>query len=115
MGKKKRNSVEATATMSYSEMTLIPGEEQRWEVWLHEQCAVWAAGVYLAGGRVTGLQEAVWDATKFICNACGLSGANIGRVKRGCEAVTHYPCALTKGRLLDTYQYIPRCNLRRVT
>ncbi|XP_063971846.1 uncharacterized protein CG5098 isoform X2 [Diachasmimorpha longicaudata] len=115
MGKKKRNSVEATPAMSYSGMTLIPGEEQRWEVWLHEQCAVWAAGVYLAGGRVTGLQEAVWDATRSTCNACGLSGANIGCVRRGCKAVTHYPCALTKGWLLDSNQYIPRCNLHRVT
>lgn len=113
MGKKKRNSIE---TNIFTGMTLHPGgEEQRWEVWLHEQCAVWAAGVYMAGGRVTGLQEAVWDAAKSVCNSCGLTGANIGCVKRGCKAVTHYPCALTKGWHLDTNQYIPKCNLHRVT
>ena len=67
------------------------------------------------GGRVTGLQEAVWDSTKSICDSCGLTGANIGCVKRGCKAVTHYPCALTKGWLLDTKQYIPKCNAHRVT
>ncbi|XP_034948940.1 uncharacterized protein CG5098 [Chelonus insularis] len=115
MGKKKKNSVEANNAAMFSGMTLISGEEQRWEVWLHEQCAVWAAGVYLAGGRVTGLQEAVWDATKSICNSCGLPGANIGCVKRGCKAVTHYPCALTRGWHLDNNQYIPKCNQHRVT
>ncbi|XP_057324364.1 uncharacterized protein LOC130667015 [Microplitis mediator] len=115
MGKKKRNSIEANTAVMFAGMTMIPGDEQRWEVWLHEQCAVWAAGVYLAGGRVTGLQEAVWDATKSICNACGMTGANIGCVKRGCKAVTHYPCAITKGWHLDNTQYIPKCNLHRVT
>lgn len=49
MGKKKRNSVETNTAAMFSGMIVIPGEEQRWEVWLHEQCAVWAAGVYLAG------------------------------------------------------------------
>ncbi|XP_050464952.1 uncharacterized protein LOC126858566 isoform X2 [Cataglyphis hispanica] len=116
MGKKKRNSIESNTNAIFTGMTLHPGgEEQRWEVWLHEQCAVWAAGVYMAGGRVTGLQEAVWDAAKSICDSCGLTGANIGCVKRGCKAVTHYPCALTKGWHLDTNQYIPKCNVHRVT
>ncbi|XP_053981745.1 uncharacterized protein CG5098 isoform X3 [Hylaeus volcanicus] len=115
MGKKKRNSVESNTNVIFTGMTVLPGEEQRWEVWLHEQCAIWAAGVYMAGGRVTGLQEAVWDAAKSICDSCGLTGANIGCVKRGCKAVTHYPCALTKGWHLDTNQYIPKCNLHRVT
>ncbi|XP_012064283.1 PREDICTED: uncharacterized protein CG5098 [Atta cephalotes] len=116
MGKKKRNSVESNTNVIFTGMTLHPGgEEQRWEVWLHEQCAVWAAGVYMAGGRVTGLQEAVWDAAKSVCDSCGLTGANIGCVKRGCKAVSHYPCALTKGWHLDTNQYIPKCNLHRVT
>ncbi|XP_076671430.1 uncharacterized protein LOC143370335 isoform X2 [Andrena cerasifolii] len=115
MGKKKRNSVENNTNAMFTGMTVLPGEEQRWEVWLHEQCAIWAAGVYMAGGRVTGLQEAVWDAAKSVCDSCGLTGANIGCVKRGCKAVTHYPCALTKGWHLDTNQYIPKCNLHRVT
>ncbi|XP_011874361.1 PREDICTED: uncharacterized protein CG5098 isoform X2 [Vollenhovia emeryi] len=116
MGKKKRNSVESNTNTIFTGMTLHPGgEEQRWEVWLHEQCAVWAAGVYMAGGRVTGLQEAVWDAAKSVCDSCGLTGANIGCVRRGCKAVSHYPCALTKGWHLDTNQYIPKCNLHRVT
>ncbi|XP_015172938.1 PREDICTED: uncharacterized protein LOC107064599 isoform X2 [Polistes dominula] len=115
MSRKKRNSIESNTNAMYAGMTLIPGEEQRYEVWLHEQCAVWAAGVYMAGGRVTGLQEAVWDAAKSVCDSCGLTGANIGCVIRGCKSVIHYPCALTKGWHLDMNQYIPKCNLHRVT
>lgn len=49
MGKKKRNSVESIVTGAFTGMIMLPGEEQRWEVWLHEQCALWAAGVYMAG------------------------------------------------------------------
>lgn len=49
MGKKKRNSIESNTNAMFTGMTVLPGEEQRWEVWLHEQCAVWAAGVYMAG------------------------------------------------------------------
>lgn len=49
MGKKKKNFIETNPVSMYVGMTLLPGEEQRWEVWLHEQCALWAAGVYLAG------------------------------------------------------------------
>lgn len=49
MGKKKRNSVECPVPGTLTGMTLLPGDEQRWEVWLHEQCALWAAGVYMAG------------------------------------------------------------------
>lgn len=49
MGKKKRTSVESNTNAIFTGMIMLPGEEQRWEVWLHEQCAIWAAGVYMAG------------------------------------------------------------------
>lgn len=49
MGKKKRISVESNTNVIFTGMIVLPGEEQRWEVWLHEQCAIWAAGVYMAG------------------------------------------------------------------
>lgn len=51
MGKKKKYLLENSTNTLHTGMTLIPGEEQRWEVWLHEQCAVWATGVYLAGRK----------------------------------------------------------------
>lgn len=48
-----------------------PGKvDNGWEVWVHEQCAVWAAGVYQVGSRVVGLQEAVWDAVHTVSISC---------------------------------------------
>lgn len=49
MGKKKKNAVDTCTSALVTGMSVLPGEEQRWEVWLHEQCAIWAAGVYMAG------------------------------------------------------------------
>lgn len=37
-----------------------------WEVWVHEPCAIWAAGVHLVGARMVGLQEAVWGAVNSV-------------------------------------------------
>lgn len=55
MGKKKKNAAaqenSVNAANVYAGMTALSGDEQRWEVWLHEQCAVWAAGVYMAGEK----------------------------------------------------------------
>lgn len=94
-------------------MTIIDGDEQRWEVWVHEQCIVWTAGVCITGGRITGLQDAVWDAAKFVCNVCDLSGANIVCIKRGCKSVAHYCCAATTGWYLDANLYMPECNMHK--
>jgi hypothetical protein len=36
------------------------------EVWLHEDCAVWAAGICLVGRELKGLTEALADASKMV-------------------------------------------------
>ena len=33
------------------------------EVWVHEKCAIWAPGIYLAGPHLVGLAEAVAAST----------------------------------------------------
>ncbi|XP_069685147.1 uncharacterized protein CG5098-like isoform X2 [Periplaneta americana] len=84
-------------------------EEGCYEVWVHEECAVWAAGVYVVGSRIVGLREAVWSAVHTICNKCGEGGANVGCVRRGCEWRLHYGCAREQGWDLDEESYIARC------
>lgn len=37
-----------------------------YEVWVHEECAVWAAGVHVVGSRIVGLREAVWSAVHTV-------------------------------------------------
>ena len=36
--------------------------------WVHEDCVVWAPGVCLVNNQLMGLEEAVSDATKMVCN-----------------------------------------------
>lgn len=91
----------------------VDSEQQQSEVWLHEQCIVWATGVFITGGRITGLQEAVCNSSNSICETCGQSGANIGCIKQGCKSVTHYCCALSTGWILDTDQHTPKCKIHK--
>ena len=53
--------------------TLIDEEKEltrMFEVWIHEDCAVWAPGVCLVGNKMMGLQEAVSDANSMVRKHC---------------------------------------------
>ena len=92
------------------------------EVWLHEDCAVWAPGVCLVGRELQGLREALDDASKMVrvhhlpelakdcpciwvhncyvmqvCTVCKNSGATLFCASRGCKNVFHFPCAMERG------------------
>ncbi|XP_046386214.1 nascent polypeptide-associated complex subunit alpha, muscle-specific form isoform X2 [Ischnura elegans] len=81
----------------------------RLEVWVHEECALWAAGLYQIGSRIVGLNEAVWSSAKMMCGRCGAAGANIGCVRRGCAQHLHYPCARDHGWQLDEEDFLASC------
>ncbi|RZB73490.1 GPI-anchored adhesin-like protein PGA55 [Asbolus verrucosus] len=63
------------------------------EIWAHEDCIVWSAGIYLVGPKIVGLEEAVWTSCNVLCEKCHLKGANICCLKRGCVSVAHVCCA----------------------
>ena len=44
---------------------IIPNHPK--ELWVHEDCAVWAPGVCIVGGQLIGLQEAAADGDKMVC------------------------------------------------
>ncbi|OXU19172.1 hypothetical protein TSAR_013797 [Trichomalopsis sarcophagae] len=113
--RRKKTKIHDNSKNLYMGMVTLGDDDRQWEVWLHEQCIIWTAGVFITGGRICGLQDAVWDATKSICDTCGLTGANIGCIKRGCKSVAHYCCALTSGWLLDTNHFLPKCNAHENT
>ncbi|RXN31274.1 transcription factor 20-like protein [Labeo rohita] len=64
------------------------------EHWLHEDCAVWSAGVFLVRGKLYGLENAVRLAKASVCSTCQRRGATLGCVFKGCPSKYHYKCAL---------------------
>ncbi|KAM8714372.1 hypothetical protein ACLKA7_014493 [Drosophila subpalustris] len=67
--------------------------EHGYEIWLHEDCAVWANDIQLIGAHVNGLDAAVWDSTRYQCVHCAQPGANVCCFQRACKAAAHVPCA----------------------
>nr|XP_020442660.1 transcription factor 20-like isoform X1 [Monopterus albus]XP_020442661.1 transcription factor 20-like isoform X1 [Monopterus albus] len=64
------------------------------EYWLHEDCGIWSAGVFLVKGKVYGLEEAVKVAQETMCSACHDPGATLGCFFKSCPNKYHYRCAL---------------------
>lgn len=67
--------------------------EHGFEVWLHEDCAVWSNDIQLIGAHVNGLDAAVWDSTRYQCVLCQQTGASVCCFQRSCKAAAHVPCA----------------------
>lgn len=79
------------------------------EVWVHEDCVIWSPGVYLVGPKIIGLEGAVWGACAVACKRCGLKGAAICCIKRGCGCVMHIGCAKLSNWKLDEDNYKAYC------
>ncbi|KAH8253034.1 hypothetical protein KR032_003235 [Drosophila birchii] len=67
--------------------------EHGFEVWLHEDCAVWSNDIQLIGAHVNGLDAAVWDSTRYQCVLCQQTGASVCCFQRCCKVAAHVPCA----------------------
>ncbi|XP_016411115.1 uncharacterized protein LOC107742589 isoform X1 [Sinocyclocheilus rhinocerous] len=104
------------------------------EHWLHEDCAIWSAGVFLVRGKLYGLenavrlakasvrfqiprsfsapQPAVMTPTRFfiqVCSTCQRRGATLGCVFKGCPNKYHYTCALQSGCVLNEDNFSMKC------
>ncbi|RVE59899.1 hypothetical protein OJAV_G00193400 [Oryzias javanicus] len=79
------------------------------EYWLHEDCSIWSAGVFLVKGRVYGLEEAVRVAHETMCSGCQHTGATLGCVFKGCPNKYHYRCALESGCVLIEDNFSMKC------
>ncbi|XP_028310049.1 uncharacterized protein LOC114467802 [Gouania willdenowi] len=66
------------------------------ESWVHEDCSVWCAGVFLVRGRLYGLQEAALLAQEAVCSSCHKTGAIIGCFQKGCSRSYHLQCAISQ-------------------
>ncbi|XP_051570302.1 uncharacterized protein si:ch211-165g14.1 isoform X2 [Myxocyprinus asiaticus] len=64
------------------------------ERWIHEDCCIWTAGIFLVKGRLYGLEEAIRLAQEMVCSYCHRVGATLGCFFKDCPNKYHFPCAL---------------------
>ncbi|XP_041714655.1 transcription factor 20 [Coregonus clupeaformis] len=79
------------------------------EYWLHEDCSIWSAGVFLVKGRVYGLEEAVKVAQETTCSRCDIPGATLGCFFKGCPNKYHYRCSLQSDCVLNEENFSMKC------
>ncbi|KAM4530117.1 uncharacterized protein PAE49_022775 [Odontesthes bonariensis] len=79
------------------------------ECWIHEDCGIWSAGIFLVRGRLYGLEEAARLAQETICSACQQTGAIMGCFQKGCPRNYHYTCAIQSGCILNEDNFSMRC------
>ncbi|KAM6966173.1 uncharacterized protein LKV04_018664 [Tautogolabrus adspersus] len=79
------------------------------ECWIHEDCGIWSAGIFLVQGKLYGLQEAARHAQRTVCSACRQTGAIIGCFQKGCQSNYHYRCAIQSGCVLNEENFSVLC------
>uniref|UniRef100_A0A8C1VIB8 PHD-type domain-containing protein n=1 Tax=Cyprinus carpio TaxID=7962 RepID=A0A8C1VIB8_CYPCA len=80
------------------------------EHWLHEDCAIRSAGVFLVRGKLYGLETVV----RLVCSTCQRRGATLGCVFKGCPDKYHYMCALQSGCVLNEDHFSMKCRKQKV-
>ncbi|XP_055702899.1 uncharacterized protein CG5098 isoform X3 [Phlebotomus papatasi] len=110
--KKKKKSLPDGATEAFPDIFVGMGRlsDDALEVWLHEDCIVWAPGVHIIGSRLVGLEAAVWGGSRHHCILCGKNGATIGCLERGCNEMIHVPCARQSNWQLSDEDFKSYCN-----
>lgn len=88
--------------------------ETAYEVWVHEDCVVWADGVYIVGARIVGLDAAVWSCSRHKCCICEQYGAVVTCLERGCKIEAHVPCAKRSQWSLNEIDFKTHCKLHAI-
>ena len=83
-------------------------DPEPFEVWLHENCAVWSVGVYMVEGKIYGLEEALNTAAETKCSRCSENGATLGCFK-SCNSNFHFPCARKSKCQFNEDNFTIRC------
>ncbi|KAL6460589.1 hypothetical protein MHYP_G00305550 [Metynnis hypsauchen] len=83
--------------------------ERSSERWVHEDCTVWCAGVFLVKAKLYGLEEAVRLAQEAVCSCCNRAGATLGCFFKGCPNKYHFPCALQDECSFNEENFTIRC------
>lgn len=107
--KKKRKSNAAVAVPVvtngdeiFSGMSKV--DDNNFEVWIHEDCIVWATGVYMIGSKIIGIESAIWSSTRYQCAYCNLNGAMMSCLSRECKKPAHFGCARKGWKMDDEFK-----------
>lgn len=79
-------------------------DETNFEVWFHEDCIVWASGVYIIGTKIMGMESAIWSSTRYRCAYCNKNGAMVSCLERECRKPAHIGCSRTGWKLNDEFK-----------
>ncbi|XP_043106661.1 uncharacterized protein si:ch211-165g14.1 [Puntigrus tetrazona] len=79
------------------------------ENWIHEDCSIWTAGIFLVKGKLYGLEEAIRLAHETVCSQCHRVGATLGCFFKDCPNKYHFPCALQSDSALNEENFTIRC------
>ncbi|XP_044035817.1 transcription factor 20 isoform X2 [Siniperca chuatsi] len=105
--KRPRSDAGSAAVEDWYSPPVLPLEPC--EYWLHEDCGIWSAGMFLVKGKVYGLEEAVKVAQETMCSACREPGATLGCFFKGCPNKYHYRCALESDCVLIEENFSMKC------
>ncbi|XP_055533689.1 uncharacterized protein CG5098 [Wyeomyia smithii] len=79
---------------------MIKAGDDSYEVWMHEDCLVWAPGVHIIGTRIVGLEAAIWNCCRHQCRLCSQQGAMVSCLHHGCSEEAHVVCARSNNWML---------------
>lgn len=80
-----------------------------YEIWIHEECAIWAPNIFVVGSRLAGLEDVTWNSIRYECVYCLKPGALLCCLQRDCKATSHVPCAREFNWLLDESRFWTYC------
>lgn len=119
--KKKRKLIDSSSKTSTTSNGAVGIEEvfngmskvddNNFEVWFHEDCLVWANGVYMIGTKVIGMEAAIWMSTRYRCAYCLKNGSMLSCLSRECNKAAHVYCARKSWKLDDDFKTF--CDLHR--
>ncbi|KAM7341593.1 uncharacterized protein ACRADG_009330 isoform 2-T4 [Cochliomyia hominivorax] len=115
--KSVRNITERTASLSNEEKSIVNDmlgmsriSDSSYEIWIHEECAIWAPNIFVVGSRLTGLEDVAWNSIRYECVYCFKGGALLCCLHRDCKITSHVPCAREFNWLLDESRFWVYCN-----
>ncbi|XP_041939468.1 transcription factor 20 isoform X1 [Alosa sapidissima] len=103
----KKSRLDGGAAESWYIPPVVPLDSN--EYWLHEDCGIWSAGVFLVKGRLYGLEKAVKMAQETMCSMCHSVGATLGCFFRECPNKYHYICAVQSDCVLNEENFSMKC------